>query len=158
MSDEAGLKAYKEHQRNAKRRGIPFLFSFEEWWAWWQINDHWSHRGVGKNKLVMARKGDTGPYSPENVYCTTHRGNQRDASPEARAEAVARSRKTREAKGKPLGQHLAVRGFDHPRSRQVRTPAGIFGSAALAAEHYGKGPKWGTRRAASGKDGWAYID
>ena len=43
----------------ARRRGIPFDFTFAEWVAWWQTNNRWARRGLGIGKLVMARNGDT---------------------------------------------------------------------------------------------------
>jgi len=33
-------------------------------------------RGRGKSEYVMARKGDIGPYSPENVECLTIQTDQ----------------------------------------------------------------------------------
>ncbi len=67
------------HQKaNAKMRGIEWRFTFDEWWAWWQVDDRWPRRGNKPESLCMARKGDQGPYSPDNVYVTTFRGNLRD--------------------------------------------------------------------------------
>lgn len=77
----AGVKAFDDHRRNAKKRGIEFLFTLPEWWAWWQIDGRWEQRGMGRDALVMARRGDAGPYSPENVYCATHSENGRDVGP-----------------------------------------------------------------------------
>src|SRR5689334_21332753 len=75
-----GRKAFSQQRNAAKRRGIPFLFSFEEWWAWWQIEDRWSRRGKGRGKLAMARIGDMGPYAPGNVYPDLHENNTRNMS------------------------------------------------------------------------------
>jgi hypothetical protein len=46
--------AFSVQKRNAKKRGIPFLFTFQEWWAWWQIDNRWENRGMGRDKFVMA--------------------------------------------------------------------------------------------------------
>jgi hypothetical protein len=54
---------------SAKNRGINFDFSFEEWVDWW--GKDMSLRGCKKGQLVMARKNDTGPYHPNNVYKQT---------------------------------------------------------------------------------------
>jgi hypothetical protein len=68
------------HQRaNAKMRGIEWDFTFEEWWAWWQIDNRWAQRGNKPESLCMARRGDLGAYSPGNVYCSTFRENLKDA-------------------------------------------------------------------------------
>jgi hypothetical protein len=80
------VRAFQVQRTNANRRGIQFLFTFEEWWAWWQIDNRWANRGMGSGKFVMARKGDTGPYSPDNVYCATHAQNVRDVPSERWSE------------------------------------------------------------------------
>lgn len=50
---------------NAKRRGIEWKFTFEQWLEWW--GDDIDRRGVGPDDLQMQRYHDKGPYSPENV-------------------------------------------------------------------------------------------
>ena len=50
---------------SAKNRNIDWLFTFEEWIRWWGSDI--VNRGCRKGQLVMARKGDTGPYSSDNV-------------------------------------------------------------------------------------------
>lgn len=76
-------KAFNTQRNNAKSRGIEWQMSFEQWWGIWK--DYYYLRGTGTNGLVMARKGDYGPYSVENVYLTTNLGNVLDysKSPEA---------------------------------------------------------------------------
>jgi len=54
---------------NAKSRGICWDLTINEWWYIWQTSGHWSDRGRGK--YVMARHGDTGGYTIDNVYITT---------------------------------------------------------------------------------------
>lgn len=56
---------YVQQKTNAKKRGIPFLLTFEQWLAIW--GDKLPLRGRGRGKLVMARIGDRGPYAPGNV-------------------------------------------------------------------------------------------
>ena len=64
------FSAYVTQRRNAKNRGIPWAFSFPEWWAIWQLSGRWNDRGRG-NGYCMARFGDSGPYSKDNVYICT---------------------------------------------------------------------------------------
>lgn len=74
-------KAFYHHKSSAKQRGIDFLFTFEQWEAWWikNLGDDWlEKRGSTKNKYCMARKGDSGPYSVENVKCKTVSENARN--------------------------------------------------------------------------------
>ena len=56
---------------HAKRRGIEWQMTFEEWFAVWQESGHWHERGNRVGQYVMARHGDTGPYSPDNVSIVT---------------------------------------------------------------------------------------
>lgn len=55
------------------------------------------------------------------------------------------------------GKHLTDR-TKHPKARAVRTPAGEFPSAALAAEHHGYSRAHGALLAKTGKSGWSYRD
>lgn len=74
--------AYYLHKYTAKRRDIEFHFAFEEWVNWWYDNlgpEWFSKRGRQKGQYVMARNGDIGPYSRQNVECITHQENARRA-------------------------------------------------------------------------------
>ena len=82
--------AFNAHRSGAKKRGIEFLFTFDEWWAWWQIDGRWARRGSHQDQLVMARIGDGGAYEPGNVQCITNTQNGRDWSPEKRLAAIAK--------------------------------------------------------------------
>jgi len=74
--------AFYLHKSGAERdRGIQFKFTFEQWCAWWEDNlgpDWFQLRGCRKDKYVMARKGDKGPYALWNVKCITHSENSRE--------------------------------------------------------------------------------
>jgi hypothetical protein len=52
----------------AKRRGIKFNLSFDDWWNIWQQSGKWSDRGCKKGQYVMSRYKDTGPYEVGNVF------------------------------------------------------------------------------------------
>lgn len=147
--------AFLSHRQGAKRRGIPFRFSFYEWWAWWQIDDRWVQRGRGKDNLVMARRGDVGPYSPENVYCATTQQNFADADGAARSAASRDGLRAAMAAGYSPAPWAGVR-EGHPRAKAVLTPKGRFGSAALAAEAHGINPGTATEKARRGANGWSY--
>lgn len=67
---------------HAERRGISFHFSFEEWVQWWEANLGLNWEKLRGNKLgqyVMGRKGDVGPYHPNNVMCITNTDNSKMA-------------------------------------------------------------------------------
>jgi hypothetical protein len=120
------VRAFQAQRTSATRRGIPFLFTFTEWWAWWQVDDRWTNRGMGSDKLVMARYGDEGPYSPGNVFCATHAKNLK----------YMPARWGRPTSPKAM-EVFKRRGAERHNSRPVETPAGTFASATLAGEHFG---------------------
>lgn len=74
---KAATAAYRQQRRNAKTRGIEWRFNLASWWRVWQASGKWPERGRGR-RYVMARKGDTGPYSPDNVYICTGAQNTSD--------------------------------------------------------------------------------
>lgn len=76
-------EAYQMQKSNARTRGIPWRFSYEEWVLWWEshLGSKWMDlRGCLSHQYVMARPGDRGPYSPENVQCVKSGDNVREAN------------------------------------------------------------------------------
>lgn len=67
--------AYTCHKHRAKQSGIPFNFTFAEWWLLWK--PHWEERGLGN--LVMCRKEDQGAYELGNVRIDSQANNNREA-------------------------------------------------------------------------------
>ncbi len=59
---------YNQHKRNATRRGIEFLLTFEEWLNIWTQSGKLDQRGLKRGQYVMCRNGDQGPYAVGNVY------------------------------------------------------------------------------------------
>jgi hypothetical protein len=65
-------QAFYYHRYDAsKRRGVSFELTFDEWLKIWIDSGHIHDRGNRKGKYVMARFGDTGPYSKNNVKIIT---------------------------------------------------------------------------------------
>jgi hypothetical protein len=60
---------YGNAVKSAALRGIEWQFTFESWMAWW--GDDFHLRGPKGHNLCMARVGDTGPYSLNNVVKLT---------------------------------------------------------------------------------------
>lgn len=72
------------HKRNAKKRGIEFHFTLEEWIKWWELHlgIRWMQkRGKEKDQYCMARFGDKGPYQAGNVKCITNEQNWAERQP-----------------------------------------------------------------------------
>lgn len=140
---DAVRRAYHVQRHAAKKRGLGFEFTLAQWWAWWQVDGRWDRRGTGHDRLVMARLSDGEPYREGNVKCITHR--------ESIAELSRALPHTRREVG-----FCGCRGDSHPKSRAVLTPDGRFGSAALAAEHFGRTRQYISRLARTKKDGFSY--
>lgn len=73
-------QAFTRQRSDAKRRGIQFQISFNEWCSWWkaQLGPDWFElRGRNADNYVMARKGDKGSYKLGNVICLTMAENAR---------------------------------------------------------------------------------
>ena len=71
------LKAYNAHKARAKRRRIPFEFSYEQWKTMWDNSD--KKRGRASDEYCMARHNDIGSYSVDNVSIITNRENSQFA-------------------------------------------------------------------------------
>ena len=151
---ERRLKAaYGNHKHIAIKRGIPFLFTFEQWSEWWLTDDRWSRRGRKAGQLQMGRKGNNGSYSPDNVECVTKEEKQKSQlialsvsafSPERRAEAAKKA-------------GLARRGENNRRAISVVTPLGTFVTIAAAAKAHGIGQSYGGKLAKGQRHGWRYL-
>jgi hypothetical protein len=76
MHNMADVKMkYNSHKGGAKRRGIEFKMTFDEWWGLWE--PYWHNRGSHAGQYVMCRTMDRGPYEIGNVRIDTPKGNGR---------------------------------------------------------------------------------
>ena len=90
-------RAFRDHERRAARRGIPFLLTYHEWQVVWRASGRLRERGRGVGRYVMARPGDRGPYALGNVKIITFEencsegqlGRRRTVSEETRARISA---------------------------------------------------------------------
>ena len=70
--------AFYNAKKNAKARGIPFLFTFDDWVNWWEdhLGTHWyKKRGSRRGQYVMARFEDKGSYTAKNTKCILSEDN-----------------------------------------------------------------------------------
>ncbi len=117
-------KKFDAHRRRAKTRGIPFLFTFEEWMEAW--GEKIALMGRGSTKYCMARNGpDIGPYAPGNVRIITN------------AENVSEGNKGKSVTQAQYDRFMTLRGMNKKR---ILTPDGEFESIRAAARFYGKDP------------------
>jgi hypothetical protein len=66
---ESRVRRFAQQRNNAKKRGIDWNLTFYDWCNIW--GDKWESRGRTLGQFVMARNGDTGPYSADNVKIVT---------------------------------------------------------------------------------------
>lgn len=130
MTQDKFRQGYTRSKADAKRRGIEFLFSFEEWKRWWVETGKWSLRGRKAGCYQMCRNNDTGPYALWNVYCDTieansklpHAGATRPAEWAEKIGSALRGKRKSEAHAKALA---AAR-----LGKRYSTPSGVFDTSA----------------------------
>jgi hypothetical protein len=144
--------AYASHRRGARKRGIPFQFTFEQWSEWWLTDNRWSRRGRKAGQLQMGRKSNSGPYSPDNIECVTKEQKQKaqlvglsSLPPGKRAEIAKKA-------------GLARCGENHWLARPVETPLGTFATVTAAAKAHGIAHSHGSDLAKEERNGWRYLD
>ena len=69
---------FRDHKFGAKKRGIDFQFTFDQWYKLWIESGHWEQRGTHSGDYCMGRHGDVGPYSADNVSIITVKKNAND--------------------------------------------------------------------------------
>lgn len=72
---ECAYRRWYWARRDAGRRGVEWLLTFEEWLKIWEDSGHWHERGLKKGQYVMGRYGDKGPYTVGNVRIITNLEN-----------------------------------------------------------------------------------
>ena len=70
---------FNQHRFDAKKRGVPFLLTFEEWFEIWNASGHFHERGPRRGQYCMSRFGDKGPYAVGNVFIQLTTQNSSDA-------------------------------------------------------------------------------
>jgi hypothetical protein len=172
MDIKDARKKFTAHKSNAKRRGIDFCMTFEQWTEMWDKSGKWPQRGRGADKYCMCRVGDTGPYSVENVFIGKGKQNVSDGNVGKPDSEETKRKKSEAAKGKPhdyaKGENNvmhrpevkakiseATGGAKHYKAKGVITPEGFYATAKLAAEALGISKSTIEWRAANNKFGFS---
>src|SRR5258705_12956785 len=82
-------RAYQFQKNVALQRNISWEFTYKTWLAWWldQLGPKWQlMRGKKAGQYCMARYGDVGAYSVQNVRCILHTANTKEAAPRMRSK------------------------------------------------------------------------
>jgi hypothetical protein len=66
-------RRFSNHKSNAKRRGIGFELTFEQWMQVW--GDKLDRMGTGRDQYGMCRAMDSGPYAVDNVFIGSPKRN-----------------------------------------------------------------------------------
>jgi hypothetical protein len=101
---------YIRQMWNARRRGLEWHFTFESWCEMWQESGHWADRGNHTGAYYMCRKGDVGPYSPQNVEIKTASDNQKEAW------QVRKAKKKEETRPDPWRPYERTSAWDYPHT------------------------------------------
>jgi hypothetical protein len=78
LSTKGQRLSYRQQRRNAGVRGIPWEMTLISWLIVWESSGKLNDRGRGHGNFVMARRGDDGPYHPDNVEIVTADQNSAD--------------------------------------------------------------------------------
>lgn len=73
------MERYRQQVWMAEKRRIEWAFTFVTWKQIWDESGMWAKRGADAGCYVMARFGDIGPYSPENVAIVPVEQNMSEA-------------------------------------------------------------------------------
>jgi len=90
---------YTKQKCTAKYRNIDWIISFEDWCHIWDQSGKWEQRGRGVGKYCMSRKGDTGPYSADNVFIQECIKNSGDKFRGSKQSLETRTRRSNTLKG-----------------------------------------------------------
>ena len=70
---------YNNHKARAKRKGVIFDLTFDEWLKIWTDSGHYYQKGTKRGQYVMSRYKDAGGYTIDNVYIQTVGANTKEA-------------------------------------------------------------------------------
>lgn len=131
---------YLYQRQSAFKRGISWEINFPEWWGVWLASGKWDMRGVGIGSYCMARNGDVGPYSLENVSIQLSALNSRDGISKARGQSPLDSRVHGTKAGHGRGWTYVERARHRPYQVVVaRKYIGCFASQEEAEAAYQAG-------------------
>jgi len=67
MDKRTPRRKFSDARIDARRRGVAWQLTFEQWMQIWLDSGHWHERGTRRGCYCMARHGDIGPYAIGNV-------------------------------------------------------------------------------------------
>lgn len=137
MTKDKFRQGYTRSKADSKRRGVEFLFTFEEWKQWWIDSGKWELRGKKAGCYQMCRKNDVGPYSVDNVYCDTVEANSSLPHKGAKRSKEWSDKIANSLRGKPKSKSHIEALVRSRLGKKYSTPAGIFVTSAECEEATG---------------------
>lgn len=136
MSDTLTIKAYHDQKSTAKRRGIEFKITFEDWKKWWINTGKAENRGRNKGCYQMCRFNDEGAYELENIYCATITENMQHKQLGKPLAEQIKAKVSETMTGRKLSEsHVAnITGKNNGHAKRTVTPLGVFDTATEAAK------------------------
>lgn len=108
--------SYFWHKNDAKRRGIGFEFTVDEWMEEWISSGKMLQRGCRKGQYVMARYNDIGPYRAGNIHIITVEENMR--------EMWGNSEKTKLMRKRMSESHVGLKHSDASKKKMSEVKMG----------------------------------
>lgn len=105
-----------QNRASAKRRGIDFKLTFDEWWTLWAV--HYHERGTHRDEYNLCRYLDMGCYEIGNVRIDLAVNN-------AAERGVAKRTRSMKGKAKRGAAHVAI-GEIYSELREWRNPLDIL--------------------------------
>lgn len=96
MESKYAIAAFKQQKARAKRRGIGWELTFQQWIEWWGADIE--RRGRRQNCLQMQRRADAGPYAIGNIYKGTPQKNANTQGAVARNRAQEKAKRAHQAR------------------------------------------------------------
>ena len=137
MTKDKFKQGYTRSKADAKRRGIDFLFTFEEWKQWWIETGRWELRGRRAGCYQMCRKGDSGPYAPWNIYCDTIEANSKLPHKGVTKSAGWAEKIGSALRGKPKSRDHSKALAAARLGKRYSTPVGVFDTSRECEEATG---------------------
>ena len=110
MDIDAAKKAFCNQKNAAKRRGIGWELTFDQWLSWWGAD--LDNRGPSRDNLQMQRFADQGPYALGNIKKGTPRDNSKTAGKGKQNRASERKKREHQA-------YLDALMWHHPKKQKT---------------------------------------
>lgn len=130
-------EAFRKQRLDAKKRGINWCLTFDQWVEWW--GEDIDNRGRGVNNLQMQRPADTGPYELGNIRKGYPKDNSKTYSATCANRRSAKAKEDHEkyldalmfARSEESPDRLELGKFDYAKAMQEN---GIVKRAAFMAD------------------------